>query len=95
MEHEAYEIENENTEVTPKQELLNSLYQRANQAIENGEFVLIKRLTETISKIEQIPNVEKQKSPTEIMRERRAKRDELMAELERRFELINSGSETK
>lgn len=84
-------ISNAKIEITPKQELLNSLYERANQAIGNGEFVLIKRLSETISKIEQITAIQKHKSPTEIMRERRAKRDELMAELEKRFDMINRG----
>lgn len=72
---------------------MNSLYEKANHAISNGELVLVKRLSETISKIAQMPEIENQKSPMEIVRERRAMRDKLMQDLERRLERINKTSE--
>ncbi len=63
--------------------------------IENGEQVLLKRNIEALEKLLKIaPQSDKTKMISN-MQERRKARDELMAELERRFEKMNTSNKIK
>ncbi len=85
------DYDEEDEEISTKELVLRSLYNKLQRALIDGELRLMSYLINTTEKVLKLPNEDALLNPTERMKRRRAERDQLMAQLLEKFKRMKEG----